>query len=97
MNAHPIATLGTFSISLAVKDLPASLAFYEKLGFALRFGDGVRWALLQNGEATLGLFQGMPGARTWRRMLSDSARLARNDAGLLLDAAQPTRPVRLAA
>ena len=45
----------------------------------------------------LGLFQGMPGARAWRRMLSDSTRLARNDPGLLLDAAQQTRPVRLAA
>ena len=45
----------------------------------------------------LGLFQGLPGARTWRRMLSDSTRLARNDPGLLLDAAQQTAPARLAA
>ena len=34
----------------------------------------------------LGLYQGRPGARAWRRMLSDAARLARSDAGLLLDA-----------
>ena len=45
----------------------------------------------------LGLFQGMPGARTWRRMLSDSARLAKNDPQLILDAAAQTLPVKLAA
>ena len=45
----------------------------------------------------LGLFQGMPGARTWRRMLSDSARLGHNHPDLLLEAAQQTLPARLAA
>jgi len=34
----------------------------------------------------LGLFHGVPRARLWRRMLSDSARLARNDPRLLLEA-----------
>lgn len=34
----------------------------------------------------LGLYHGMPHARIWRRMLSDSERLKRNDAGLLLEA-----------
>jgi len=34
----------------------------------------------------LGLYHGMPRARLWRRMLSDSTRLARNDPGLLLEA-----------
>jgi tRNA-dihydrouridine synthase A len=34
----------------------------------------------------LGLFHGMPRARLWRQMLSDSERLRRNDAGLLLEA-----------
>jgi tRNA-dihydrouridine synthase A len=34
----------------------------------------------------LGLYQGQPGARTWRRMLSDAAGLARNDPALLLEA-----------
>ncbi|TDR78427.1 tRNA dihydrouridine(20/20a) synthase DusA [Paludibacterium purpuratum] len=34
----------------------------------------------------LGLFQGMPGARRWRRMLSDAACLEGADAGLLLRA-----------
>jgi len=34
----------------------------------------------------LGLYQGRPGARQWRRLLSDSVRLARNDPALLLEA-----------
>jgi tRNA-dihydrouridine synthase A len=34
----------------------------------------------------LGLYQGQPGARAWRRMLSDAAGLARNDPALLLEA-----------
>ncbi len=45
----------------------------------------------------LGLFQGMPGARSWRRMLSDSTRLAKNDPQLILDAAALTMPAKLAA
>lgn len=58
MSKQP-TTLGAFSLSLAVKDLPASRAFYEKLGFAQAGGDGKRWLILRNGTATLGLFQGM--------------------------------------
>jgi len=34
----------------------------------------------------LGLYQGMPGARQWRRMLSDHVRLQDNDPGLILEA-----------
>lgn len=34
----------------------------------------------------LGLYQGEPRARGWRRMLSDAARLARGEPGLLLEA-----------
>jgi catechol 2,3-dioxygenase-like lactoylglutathione lyase family enzyme len=52
-------TLGHFSISLAVKDLAASRAFYQKLGFEPVGGDGKRMQILRNGAATLGLFQGM--------------------------------------
>ena len=53
-------TLGNFSVSLAVKDLAASRAFYEKLGFAAIGGDPAQnWLILQNGAATIGLFQGM--------------------------------------
>lgn len=52
--------LGAFSVSLAVKDLKASLAFYEKLGFVPAAGNAERnWLILRNGSATLGLFQGM--------------------------------------
>src|SRR4051794_3566817 len=53
-------TLGAFSVSLAVKDLKASLAFYEKLGFKSFFGKAEqKWLILKNGSATIGLFQGM--------------------------------------
>lgn len=38
----------------------------------------------------LGLYQGQPGARTWRRMLSDPALLAENRPDLLLEAAATT-------
>ena len=52
--------LGTFSTSLAVKDLAKSRAFYEKLGFE-RVGGAPHqnWLILRNGETTVGLFQGM--------------------------------------
>lgn len=51
--------LGAFSISLAVKDLAASRAFYEKLGFVAGHGDGKRWIVLRNGDTVIGLFQGV--------------------------------------
>lgn len=52
--------LGAFSISLAVKDIHASLAFYEKLGFETLGGDiEQNWLILKNGETVIGLFQGM--------------------------------------
>lgn len=51
--------LGNFSVSLAVKDLAASRQFYEKLGFRVVFGDGVKFSILQNETSTIGLFQGM--------------------------------------
>lgn len=52
--------LGNFSVSLAVKDLAASRAFYEKLGFHVVFGKPeMRFLILQNQTATIGLFQGM--------------------------------------
>jgi len=52
-------TLGAFSISLAVKDLAASRAFYEKLGFVAGHGDGTSWSVLRNGDTVIGLFQGV--------------------------------------
>ena len=52
--------LGNFSVSLAVKDIGASRAFYEALGFRVVMGDQARhWLILQNGTSTIGLFQGM--------------------------------------
>ena len=52
--------LGAFSISLAVKDLRASQAFYEKLGFRDFAGDpSQNWLILKNGDHVIGLFQGM--------------------------------------
>jgi len=51
--------LGNFSVSLAVKDLQASRAFYEKLGFRATGGDGSSWSIMQNETSTIGLFQGM--------------------------------------
>jgi len=52
--------LGAFSISLSVRDLGVSVAFYEDLGFA-RFGgaDEQNYVIMKNGEALIGLFQGM--------------------------------------
>ncbi|MEO7521126.1 MAG: VOC family protein [Gemmatimonas sp.] len=53
-------TLGNFSVSLAVKDITASRTFYEKLGFSSTMGDASNgWLILRNGEAIIGLFQGM--------------------------------------
>ena len=52
--------LGTFSVSLAVKDLGASKSFYENLGFKVLFGDASQnWLILKNGDHAIGLFQGM--------------------------------------
>lgn len=52
--------LGAFSVSLAVKDIEASRAFYEKLGFSTMGGDQSQgWLILKNGSTVIGLFQGM--------------------------------------
>ena len=51
--------LGAFSVSLAVKDLGTSRAFYEKLGFAELGGDGEQYVIMANGASVIGLFQGM--------------------------------------
>lgn len=53
-------SLGAFSVSLTVKDLAASKAFYEKLGFSGIGGDeSQNWLVLANGDCVVGLFQGM--------------------------------------
>lgn len=61
--------LGTFSVSLAVQDVEASVRFYEHLGFEVIDGGHTRaempdtettkWRILENGGAHIGLFQGM--------------------------------------
>lgn len=52
--------LGTFSVSLAVKDIQVSKAFYEKFGFSIIEGDiEENWLILRNENAIIGLFQDM--------------------------------------
>ena len=61
--------LGNFSISLNVKDIDASVGFYEKLGFKVIDGghtnqgfadnDTMKWRILENPSVKIGLFQGM--------------------------------------
>lgn len=52
--------LGAFSISLTVKDIVVSKAFYEKLGFT-QFGGELdqNWLIMKNGDHIIGLFEGM--------------------------------------
>ena len=52
--------LGAFSVSLSVKDIYASKAFYENLGFSVFAGDIEKhYLIMKNGNTLLGLFQGM--------------------------------------
>ena len=52
--------LGHFSVSLAVRDLSASRAFYEKLGFEAIGGDMTQgWQIMKCPSCVIGLFQGM--------------------------------------
>jgi len=52
--------LGAFSISLSVKDLKVSQAFYENLGFVVFAGQAEKnYLIMKNGNALIGLFQGM--------------------------------------
>lgn len=52
--------LGAFSVSLSVKDLTISKEFYTKLGFEV-FAGGMdqNYLIMKNGDALIGLFQGM--------------------------------------
>jgi catechol 2,3-dioxygenase-like lactoylglutathione lyase family enzyme len=62
MSSHQEQTmeLGAFSISLTVKNIEASRAFYEKFGFTGTMGDASQnWLILKNGPHVIGLFQGM--------------------------------------
>lgn len=54
--------LGAFSISLPVKDIVASMAFYAKLGFLpkMPLEEGAKWVILVNpDDHIIGLFEGM--------------------------------------
>jgi catechol 2,3-dioxygenase-like lactoylglutathione lyase family enzyme len=52
--------LGAMSISLAVKDINKSKTFYETLGFSVYAGEIEKnYLILKNGNALVGLFQGM--------------------------------------
>lgn len=52
--------LGAFSVSLNVKDITISKAFYENLGFQV-FGGNLdhNWLIMKNENCIIGLFQGM--------------------------------------
>ncbi|HOY13781.1 MAG TPA: VOC family protein [Saprospiraceae bacterium] len=52
--------LGAFSISLSVKDIEVSKAFYENLGFHAFAGNlESKYLIMKNEETLIGLFQGM--------------------------------------
>jgi catechol 2,3-dioxygenase-like lactoylglutathione lyase family enzyme len=52
--------LGILSISLAVKDIAKSKAFYEALGFSEFAGHmDQKWLILKNETSIIGLFEGM--------------------------------------
>ena len=52
--------LGAFSVSLNVKDIKVSQAFYEALGFKVFAGDlSNNYLIMKNENALVGLFQGM--------------------------------------
>lgn len=52
--------LGSFSTSLAVKDVAASMVFYQKIGFEVFHDQSQQgWAIMKNQSCVIGLFQGM--------------------------------------
>ncbi len=52
--------LGAFSVSLSVKDINISKAFYENLGFEVFAGDIEKnYLIIKNETSLVGLFQGM--------------------------------------
>lgn len=52
--------LGAFSVSLSVKDINVSKAFYENLGFKAFAGDATKnYLIMKNENSLIGLFQGM--------------------------------------
>jgi catechol 2,3-dioxygenase-like lactoylglutathione lyase family enzyme len=59
-NVDVSGSMGAFSVSLNVKDLAASKAFYENLGFTVFGGDmKKKYLIMKNGNTLIGIFQGM--------------------------------------
>jgi catechol 2,3-dioxygenase-like lactoylglutathione lyase family enzyme len=95
--------LGAFSVSLAVKDLAVSRAFYEKLGFeAIGGNPDHRYLILRNGNATIGLFQGMferniltfnPGWDADCNTLSEFTDVRELQARVKAEGLEPTTPI----
>jgi predicted enzyme related to lactoylglutathione lyase len=53
-------SIGCFSVSLSVKDIQASMTFYQTFGFEIFHDSSDQgWCILKNGDAVIGLFQGM--------------------------------------
>ena len=60
METKPTFDPGNFSVSLAVKDLAKSKAFYEAIGFKTFGGNQEHgWLIMKSDFAVIGLFQGM--------------------------------------
>ncbi|MCD7060066.1 VOC family protein [Pelagibacterium xiamenense] len=53
-------SMGAFSLSLNVRNIETSFAFYRKLGFR-QLGGRIedKWLILTNGDTVIGLFEGM--------------------------------------
>lgn len=68
--------LGTFSVSLAVKDIKNSREFYQNLGFAIIDGnESEKWLMMRNGNTFIGLFQDMFPKNTLTFMPEDARAL----------------------
>lgn len=52
--------LGAFSLSLNVKNVQNSYAFYRKLGFEMMGGNlNQKWVIMRSEQTVIGLFEGM--------------------------------------
>lgn len=79
--------LGSFSISLNVKDIQKSFKFYQELGFQPINGTNSlqqKWIVLTNGKAKIGLFQGLFPKNTITFNPSDARKIHKilNDKGI---------------
>lgn len=90
--------LGSFSVSLAVRDIKASQQFYENLGFEVIDGHfnyegqidlepGQDWVMMKHGDARIGLFQGMfdENVLTWNPKDARAIQAHLKDRGVHID------------